>query len=103
MDTDRHRFCHETQSPSCRLLACVLSPWPPSPALEQTVNDLLPKLAAAKVEDRYSAQMELQSLALNAARPGAEAERAELAEHPRRQSHRRGRAAAGSGLGRAPA
>ena len=54
---------------------------------EQTVNDLLPRLAAAKVEDRYSAQMELQNLALNAARPGAEAERAELAEHPRRQSH----------------
>ena len=48
--------------------------------VEQTVNDLLPKLAAAKVEDRYSAQMELQSLALNAGRPGAEAERAELAK-----------------------
>jgi HEAT repeat protein len=46
---------------------------------EQTVNDLLPKLAAAKVEDRYSAQMELQSLSLNAGRPGAEAERVELA------------------------
>ena len=47
--------------------------------VEQTVNDLLPRLAAAKVEDRYGAQMDLQSLALNAARPGAEAERAELA------------------------
>jgi HEAT repeat protein len=46
---------------------------------EQTVDDLLPKLAADKVGDRYSAQMELQSLALNAGRPGAEAERAELA------------------------
>ena len=46
---------------------------------EQTVNDLLPKLAAANVKDRYSAQMELQNLALSAARPGAEAERAELA------------------------
>ena len=46
---------------------------------EQTVNDLLPRHAAAKVEDRYSAQIELQNLALNAARPGAEAERAELA------------------------
>ena len=46
---------------------------------EQTVNDLLPKIAAAKVEDRYSAQIELQNLALNAGRPGAEAERAELA------------------------
>ncbi len=48
--------------------------------VEQTVNDLMPKLAAAKVEDRYGAQMELQSLAANAARPGAEAERAELAK-----------------------
>ena len=47
--------------------------------VEQTVNDLLPKLAAANVPDRYSAQMELQNLALSAARPGAEAERAELA------------------------
>jgi HEAT repeat protein len=46
--------------------------------IEQSVNDLLPKLAAAKVEDRYSAQMELQQHAANAARPGAEAERAEL-------------------------
>ena len=46
---------------------------------EQAVNDLLPRLAAARVQDRYSAQMELQNLALNAARPGAEAERAELA------------------------
>ena len=46
---------------------------------EQTVNELLPRLAAAKVEDRYGAQMDLQNLALNAARPGAEAERAELA------------------------
>ena len=48
--------------------------------VEQTVNDLLPRLAAAKVEDRYSAQMELQQLSLNASRPGAEAERAELAK-----------------------
>jgi hypothetical protein len=46
---------------------------------QQTVNDLLPRLAAAQVEDRYAAQMELQALALNATRPGAEAERAELA------------------------
>ncbi|HSA10530.1 MAG TPA: HEAT repeat domain-containing protein [Candidatus Paceibacterota bacterium] len=47
--------------------------------VEQTVTDLLPRLAAAKVEDRYDAQMELQALAANAARPGAESERAELA------------------------
>jgi HEAT repeat protein len=47
--------------------------------VEQTVNDLLPRLADPNVRDRYGAQMELQKLALNAARPGAEAERAELA------------------------
>jgi len=46
---------------------------------EQTVSDLLPKLAAERVADRYRAQMELQSLALSAGRPGAEAERLELA------------------------
>ena len=48
--------------------------------VEQSVNDLLPGLAAPKVEDRYSAQMDLQQLAAKAARPGAEAERAELAQ-----------------------
>src|ERR1035437_4245424 len=48
--------------------------------VEQSVNDLIPRLAATKVEDRYSAQMELQQLAANAARPGAETERAELAK-----------------------
>src|ERR1019366_3811126 len=48
--------------------------------VEQAINDLIPRLAAAKVEDRYSAQMELQQLASNASRPGAEAERAELAK-----------------------
>ncbi len=47
--------------------------------VEQTVDDLIPRLAAEKVEDRYAPQMELQRLAVNAARPGAEAERAELA------------------------
>ena len=48
--------------------------------IEQSINDLLPRLVAAKVEDRYSAQMELQQLASNASRPGAEAERVELAK-----------------------
>src|ERR1017187_7430573 len=48
--------------------------------VEEAINDLIPRLAAAKVEDRYGAQMELQHLAANAARPGAEAERAELAK-----------------------
>ncbi|HWH70998.1 MAG TPA: HEAT repeat domain-containing protein, partial [Candidatus Sulfotelmatobacter sp.] len=48
--------------------------------VEQSVNDLIPKLASQKVEDRYAAQMELQALAANASRPGAPAERAELAK-----------------------
>ena len=48
--------------------------------VEQSINDLIPRLAAAKVEDRYSAQMELQQLASNASRPSAETERAELAK-----------------------
>jgi HEAT repeat protein len=47
--------------------------------VEQAVNDLIPKLAAANVEDRYGPQMELQGLVANASRPGAKAERAELA------------------------
>ncbi len=62
------------------LLVCCGLAQAASAGVEQTVNDLLPKLAAAKVEDRYAPQMELQALALNAARPGAEAERAELAK-----------------------
>ncbi len=48
--------------------------------VEQSVNDLIPKLAAAQVGERYAAQMELQGLALNAARPGAQGERAALAK-----------------------
>ena len=47
--------------------------------VEQTVTDLIPRLAAEKVEDRYAAQMELQALAANASRPGAETERRALA------------------------
>ena len=61
------------------LAFCALAPAAFAGA-EQTVNELLPRLAAAKIEDRYSAQMELQQLTANAARPGAEAERAELAK-----------------------
>jgi HEAT repeats len=57
-------------------LAAAFTAWA---GLEQTVNDLLPGLAAAKVGDRYAVQMELQKLALNAARPGARAERVQLA------------------------
>jgi len=61
------------------LAFCALAP-AAFAGVEQTVNDLLPRLAAGRVEDRYSAQMEFQQLAAHAARPGAEAERAELAK-----------------------
>jgi HEAT repeat protein len=61
-------------------IACCSLALTSSAGVEQTVADLLPKLAAPKVEDRYGPQMELQSLALNAARPGAEAERVALAK-----------------------
>jgi hypothetical protein len=43
------------------------------------VDLLIPQLASTSVPDRYAAQMELQSLAVNAARPGAKKERAEMA------------------------
>ncbi len=56
-------------------LALVYHAWS---GMEQTVNDLVPRLAAEKVEERYGAQMELQAVAANASRPGAEAERGEL-------------------------
>ena len=46
---------------------------------EQTVNDLIPRLASPTVADRFAPQMELQALAAQAARPGAETERAALA------------------------
>ena len=62
------------------LLACCAFAPAAFAGVEQTVNDLIPKLAAQKVEDRYGPQMELQSLAAKAARPGAEVERAELAK-----------------------
>lgn len=48
--------------------------------IQPQVNELIPRLAAQKVEDRYAAQMELQGLAAHASRPGAESERAELAK-----------------------
>ena len=48
--------------------------------VEQTVNELVPALAAPTVRDRYAAQMELQNLAVKAARPGAEVERSDLAK-----------------------
>src|SRR5512143_2469058 len=44
----------------------------------QQVTDLIPRLAAENVPDRYNAQMELQAIASNSSKPGNEAERAEL-------------------------
>ena len=62
------------------LLACCAFAPAAFGGVEQTVNDLIPKLAAQNVEERYAPQMELQGLAANASRPGAEAERVELAK-----------------------
>jgi hypothetical protein len=73
------QFAMKKRSVLALLALCALAPAVFAGA-EQTINDLLPKLAAAKVEDRYAAQMDLQNLALKAGRPGAEAERAELAK-----------------------
>ena len=48
-------------------------------ASEQAVNDLIPRLAAPRIEDRLAPQNELQAMAAKASRPGAEAERLALA------------------------
>ena len=48
-------------------------------ASEQAVNDLIPRLAAPRIEDRMAPQNELQAVAAKASRPGAEAERLALA------------------------
>ncbi len=61
------------------LALCVLLPAAHAD-LEQTVNDLIPKMAADPPEARYEPQIELQNLAVRAARPGAESERAALAK-----------------------
>jgi len=45
----------------------------------QTLADLTPRLAASPGADRYAARMELQAMAANASRPGADAERRALA------------------------
>lgn len=78
------KACHLLVPMKQRSLLALLACWAFGPAafagIEQTFNDLIPKLAAEKVEDRYAPQMELQRLAANASRPGAEAERAELAK-----------------------
>ena len=46
--------------------------------VESSVNDLIPRLAAANVTERYGAWMELQDMASKSSRPGAESEREEL-------------------------
>ncbi len=43
------------------------------------IDELIPQLGATNVSDRYAAQMELQAMAVKSARPGAKAERAEMA------------------------
>lgn len=48
-------------------------------ASEQAVNDLIPRLAAPRIEDRLAPQNELQAMASKASRPGAETERLALA------------------------
>jgi HEAT repeat protein len=60
------------------LLVCAGFSAPAFGGVEETVNELIPKLAAQKVEDRYGPQMELQALGAKASRPNAEAERTEL-------------------------
>ncbi len=46
---------------------------------DQAVKDLIPKLAAPNVPDRYDAQMQLQEIASKSSRPGNAAEREALA------------------------
>jgi HEAT repeat protein len=46
--------------------------------VESSINELIPRLAATNVTERYSAWMELQDMASKSSRPGAEAEREEL-------------------------
>lgn len=46
----------------------------------KTIDDLIPTLASPNVPDRYGAQMQLQKIALEAGRPGAEAERIAMAK-----------------------
>ena len=45
---------------------------------EETINTLIPKLAAPNMPDRYAAQMELQQMAAAASKPGAGAARTDL-------------------------
>ncbi|PWU14831.1 MAG: hypothetical protein C5B50_16480 [Verrucomicrobia bacterium] len=47
--------------------------------LNQTVGDLVPRLAGQPGEERYAARMELQAMAASASRPGADEERRTLA------------------------
>jgi hypothetical protein len=59
--------------------ACAVCSANAKSAVAKKVDQLIPQLGSTNVPDRYAAQMELQSLAVNAARPGAKKERAEMA------------------------
>ncbi len=49
-----------------------------SAQVQQKVDELIPKLADENVPARYAAQMDLQAIASNSSRPGAETERSAL-------------------------
>jgi len=59
-------------------LAAALALNAPAADYQQAVNDLIPRLAAETVGDRYDAQMRLQDLASQASKPGNAAEREAL-------------------------
>lgn len=59
-------------------LLCVVSTTGARAGVAESVDVLVPKLASPNMEERYAPQMELQALASQAARPGAEAERTAL-------------------------
>ncbi len=70
---------HTTVRLACCLLIGSLALAPTAFAgLTQTVSDLVPRLAAVNVRERYAPEMELQRMVLQASRPGAEAERVAL-------------------------
>lgn len=64
--------------PVVALLSMALA-LPASSGAGESVDALIPRLAATNVTDRYSAQMEVQAAALDAARPGAEPQRVAFA------------------------
>ncbi len=62
------------------LIALASSSAQETKSIEQSVDKLIPRLAATNVSDRYAAQMDLQALAVNSGRPGAKSERTEMAK-----------------------